>query len=435
MGVRLSSVATLASTRTTFRDYAPRGAQRELFHRHDRQILLCGPAGTGKSRGCLEKLHLCALKYDGMRAVMLRKTRTSLTQTGMVTFKHDVDYAIDDVAFHVQDQEYRYPNGSVIIVGGLDDPKKIMSGQYDMAYVQEATDLFEDDWESLDTRLRNNVLPYQQLIADCNPDVPTHWLKQRCEAGKTVMLESRHEDNPTVTPEYLAALDNLTGVRYLRLRLGIWAAAEGLVYEGFTTKAHLLDRFEIPESWRRIRVVDFGYTNPFVCQWWAIDPDGRAYLYRELYRTQTIVSDHAIEIKRLSAGEKIERTIADHDAEDRATLASCGIPTQNAVKMVGPGIQAVQQRLRVLKDGKPRLFILRDSLVARDEALAARKKPLCTEQEIAGYVWTKSQDGRPLKEEPVKLDDHGMDAMRYLVAYLDGVGGPLGMEIGPKIYS
>ena len=50
------------------------------------------------------------------------------------------------------------------------------------------------------------------------------------------------------------------------------------------------------------------------------------------------------------------------------------------------------------------------------------KRPLCTEQEIDGYVWEKAADGRPNKEQPVKADDHGCDAKRYAVAYADGLG-------------
>jgi phage terminase large subunit len=194
------------------------------------------------------------------------------------------------------------------------------------------------------------------------------------------------------------------------------------VYDNYDPTIHLIDRFPIPAGWRRFRVVDFGYTNPFVCQWWALDDDGRLYRYRELYATQRLVSDHAGDISRLSAGESYVATVADHDAEDRATLHAAGIPTVPAYKSVTVGIQAVQDRLRPAGDGKPRLFLLRDSLVSRDERLVEAKKPLCTEQEIDGYVWTKTADGRPVKEEPVKVDDHGVDAMRYAVAWADGLG-------------
>jgi hypothetical protein len=281
------------------------------------------------------------------------------------------------------------------------------------------------------TRLRNGVMPYQQILGDTNPDAPNHWLKRRADSGQLCMLESRHEDNPVLwdrkrndwTPAgrvYISKLDNLTGARKPRLRYGKWVQAEGAVYEDWDRLLHVTDR-EIPSSWRRIRAIDFGYTNPFVCQWWAIDPDGRMLLYRELYRTQRLVKDHAADIKRLSEGERIEATVADHDAEDRATLHDAGIQTIPAHKAVSPGIQAVQQRLRAAGDGKPRLFVCRGALVARDEALAEKGKPYSTEQEFDSYVWPKGADGKPQKEEPVKEYDHGMDPMRYAVAYVDQI--------------
>ena len=127
--------------------------------------------------------------------------------------------------------QYQYENGSTVTLGGLDLAIKIMSTQRDMVYVQESTELTLDDWESLTTRARGVTMPYKQLIADCNPDAESHWLKQRANSGKTLILYSVHEDNPryfhadgTLTPEgvaYIAKLDALTGVRYLRLRKGL----------------------------------------------------------------------------------------------------------------------------------------------------------------------------------------------------------------------
>jgi phage terminase large subunit len=43
---------------------------------------------------------------------------------------------------------------------------------------------------------------------------------------------------------------------------------------------------------------------------------------------------------------------------------------------------------------------------------------VCTEEEFDSYVWPKGVDGKPVKEEPVKEHDHGLDALRYLVASL-----------------
>src|SRR6185312_6261443 len=96
------------------------------------------------------------------------------------------------------------------------------------------------EWEALQTRLRYGVMPYQQGIACVNPQNPAHWLNQRANAKSDTYdpeqhlmqrILSRHEDNPTITPEYLHRLSRLTGVRRLRLYLGEWAAADGMVYE------------------------------------------------------------------------------------------------------------------------------------------------------------------------------------------------------------
>jgi phage terminase large subunit len=405
----------------------------------DPEVLISGPAGTGKSRAALEKILLLALEYPNMRALIVRKTATSLKTSGQVTWQTSVAHELllnGVLTWRVADSQYVFENGSVVVLGGLDKASRIMSTEYDIIFVQEATELDENDWESLTTRLRNGVVPFQQLIADCNPSTPTHWLKARTDSGKTKLLESHHEDNPTLFnlsgeirsqgASYLSKLDNLTGVRYQRLRKGRWVAAEGVIYEDFGS-IHLVDRDSLLQepgfaSWTRWWAVDFGFTNPFVLQCWAEDPDGRLYLYRELYRTQTLVEDHAKAILDIVAPEgkwiepKPRGIICDHDAEGRATLErGLGMGTTAAHKAVTEGIQAVQVRCKVKADGRPRLFIVRDCTVRRDSSLADSHRPTSTLEEVPGYVWSDKSK----KEEPIKQDDHGCDAMRYIVAARD----------------
>lgn len=422
--------------------YRSRGAARALFDSRAPEVLLSGPAGTGKSRAALEKLHAMMLRNPGARGLIVRKTLVSLGSTGLVTWREKVaaeSIAAGHVVWYGGSQQeaaaYRYSNGSTVVVGGLDKAEKVMSSEYDVIFVQEATELSVNDWEALTTRLRNGRISFQQLLADCNPSTPTHWLKQRSDRGDTLMLESRHEDNPVlfqsdgtltmVGQDYIGKLDRLTGVRFHRLRHGRWVAAEGLIYEEYDPAVHLVDRFPIPAEWQRWWAVDFGYTNPFVLQCWAEDPDGRLYLYREIYRTRRLVEDHAKTILSLVApggkwAEPRPRAIVcDHDAEDRATLQRhLGMSTSAARKTVSDGIQAVQARLKVAGDGKPRFFILRDSVVERDPALDEAKRPTCTAEEIVGYIWDQTE-GKPPKETPVKENDHGMDGARYVVAERD----------------
>ncbi|MGW3428891.1 phage terminase large subunit [Streptomyces melanosporofaciens] len=448
--------------------FQPHGSALDVMHCRAPEVLMSGPAGTGKSRACLEKLHLLALANPGMRGIIVRKTLASLGSTALVTWREWV--AKEALAAGIvrwyggspqESPQYRYSNGSVITVGGMDKATRIMSSEYDVAYVQEATELTETDWEAITTRLRNGRITFQQLMADCNPDVPHHWLKRRCDAGRTTMLLCRHEDNPVLFEpttgaitdrgrDYIAKLDALTGVRHQRLRRGLWVAAEGLIYEDFDPSVHLVDRFTIPDSWTRWWTVDFGFTNPFVLQMWAEDPDGRLFLYREIYHTKRLVEDHAKQALQIvtrcaeccgSRSRKHEchacddcRTewaeprpravICDHDAEDRATLERhLGMSTSPAKKSVSDGIQAGQSRLKTAGDGRPRLFLVRGAVVEADAELDDAKRPTSTEQEITGYVWDQTP-GKPPKETPVKENDHGMDAMRYMVAERDLGGRP-----------
>jgi phage terminase large subunit len=433
--------------------YTPRGVLAQLFRQRDPEVLVSGPAGTGKSMACLEKMHACALLNPGMRGLIVRKTLVSLGSTALQTWrKRVVPEAIKAGTLKYyggspeEPPQYRYRNGSAIVIGGMDRAIRIMSSEYDMAYVQEATELTTDDWEAITTRLRHGVMSFQQLIADCNPDAPWHWLYLRSQTGAARMLESRHEDNPTLFDErggitefgqaYIRKLDALTGVRYLRLRKGLWVAAEGMVYEEWDPAVHVIDRFVVPTEWTRYWAVDFGYTNPFVLQCWAQDPDGRLYLYRELYRTRRTVDQHARDIlaEVATAGPggawrwkepKPRAIVCDHDAEGRAQLErELGLSTVAATKAVTEGIQAVQKRLRPAGElGKPRIMIMRDSTVKRDAELADAKKPTSTAEEVVGYVWDRGT-GKAIKENPVKLDDHGCDAMRYLVAQIDTIGRP-----------
>lgn len=428
------------SAPTLVHKYRPRGKFVEFFENRSKEVLLGGAAGTGKSRAAMEKLNLQALKYARMRGLIVRQTRESLGSSALVTWReHVVPEALENgtVWFYggsaEEPPQYRYSNGSVIVVGGMDKPSKIMSTEYDVAYVQEAVELNVAGWEAITTRLRNGRMPYQQLIADCNPDAPTHWLKQRADAGKTVLLETRHEDNPRYFDDegnltdagrdYIPALDNLTGVRYYRLRKGLWVGAEGIIYDEFDPQVHVIDRFEIPSDWTRYWSIDFGVTNPFVCQFWAEDPDGRAYLYREFYGAGRLHEDWADDILKSvtdSDGKwtepKPHAIIADHDADGRGTFErKIGMRTIAAKKDVLEGIDAVASRLRRAIDGRPRLFILKNAVVHRDQNLIDAGKPACTEEEVPRYVWAN----KGTKEQPQKENDHGCDAKRYYVAYRD----------------
>jgi len=463
----LSSKRKATGTKHIHR-YEPRGGCKEAFESTEEEILVSGPAGTGKSRACLEKIYLVCLMTPNVRALILRKTLRSLGSTALVTWRNWVvkeALLTGDVVYYggssEQPPQYRFKNGSSVTIGGLDQPTRIMSSDYDIIYIQEATEITLDDHEMCTTRLRNWTLPFQQLIMDCNPAGDKHWLKRRADDRATSLIESRHEDNPrlfnvdgTKTREgekYIAILDKLTGVRYLRLRLGKWVSAEGIIYEEFDRATHVLpwsyddegNRLALPYEWPRFWSIDFGYVHPFVLKCYALGPDGELYMYREIYMTGRTVQEHAAtimnEVTRVKKVEWIDHfnkvtrfreeiewiepqpqaVICDHDAEDRRTFEKAtGLPTIPAIKKVNAGINAMKESLKVDENGLARLYYMEDALVELDQSQKDSLLPTCTVDEHSSYVWKTNSDGRKL-DEPVKRDDDGEDTDRYMVAYFD----------------
>jgi phage terminase large subunit len=420
-----------------------RGVNYDLMTDRSRELLVSGPAGTGKTQAALLKLHLLCMSVPGLNCLVLRKTQVSLVGSTMKTFKDKV--AVEALKLNYvkyyggsgsEPAAYRYFNGSAIMVGGLDKRQKYLSMEFDLILIDEAIECDSEDLDILVTRLRHGVLPYQQLILLTNPGAPSHHLKIRADTGRCKILYGRHEDNPAywdgadwteLGRAYLDRLESLPTIRRQRYLLGQWVAAEGLIYEDFDPAVHIAEPFPKgvpPAEWDRFISVDFGFNNPFVAMWVAVSPDDRLYVYRELYQTGMLVEDAAKQVKSLIERDSAppSKIICDHDAEDRATLERhTGRATIAAKKEVKVGIEAVQARLKLDGKGFPRLYVCRNSVVRRDPRLVAAKKPTCLEEEITTYVWDqRTQPGTEnLRESPVKADDHSCDALRYAVMHKD----------------
>lgn len=374
-----------------------------------------------------------------MQGAIIRKTYRSMPGSVLQTYEKKVLSSGDGVTKRGGEKPewFDYPNGSRIWIGGMDNPAKVLSSERDVIYVNQSEELTLDEWETLTTRAtgRAGNMPYAQVIGDCNPGSFSHWIKGCANDGKLALLESRHEDNPTlfdpITKEIttqgersLEALDRLTGVRYLRLRKGLWAAAEGSVYDTFDRATHIVDSFESGFT-GYVAGVDWGFTNPGVVQVWGVDGDKRMARVWEQYRTKKTI-DWWI-AQALAVKEKFSGVVFVCDPSEPGYIQqfrSAGLNVVPAFNDISLGIDNVQQRLRVEKDQRrPRLVFIRGALVERDDELAKIHRPTCAEEEIEAYIWPKGADGKALKEVPVDDNNHAMDAMRYAAAYVDSLGG------------
>jgi len=219
-------------------------------------------------------------------------------------------------------------------------------------------------------------------------------------------------DNPWINSEKLRRTVQHMSESVQRTRLfGDFVSQEGLVYHEFDPRLHVVKPFEIPNDGEVYRAVDFGVRNPWATLWVYRDRSGvfgaddALYVFREYYMTNRTTLDNGREMIRLSRNDpKIRFTVADSAGKDaRLILArELQIPTKASPKELGMNtmIGLVKERLFVHADGKPRLFIFSS----------------CTNliQEMRKYRWSKTQG----KDQPMKQDDHALDALRYLIGYL-----------------
>lgn len=402
----------------TTMEYRPRGGQWRIFQATDPEVLAVGPAGTGKTLAICWRMHVDALQYPKSRQLMSRATLESLKPAALTTFIESVQPERVGVRYFggntVTPAEFQYPNGSVIQVTSLEKPAKVKSSEYDRAYINEVTEVPESTYEMVKSRLRWGRMPFQQIITDCNPAGPKHWVKQRCERGQTRMILTTHKDNPAYwdrlasdwTPlgrTYVeTTLAGLTGVERKRLYQGVWAVAEGVVYPAFTaTMVQAIDMTALTmRAWRTVMAVDVGTRNPTAILTLHERGDGgHTHVSREVYRTNMTSTDILSAIAQEADIVEPEAIFIDPSAKGYIDdLVRMGYPAKGANNEILTGIQKVRGVL--------------DSGFSID--------PSCqnTIDEFGMYAYPDNP--RIETDKPEKKYDHAMDALRYGIVGLIG---------------
>lgn len=387
--------------------YEPRGGAKQLLTAKDPDILAVGPAGTGKTLAACYKAHFTLLRYPGARGLMCRQVLEDLKSGALTTYINGVHPERAGVkefgGNRFYPAEFRYPNGSVMLVVGLDKPGKVMSAEFDFIYPNEATELAADDtWQKLKSRLRNGATPYQQIFGDANPSYPQHWLNKRCNEGLTRRIASTHKDNPAYWDEakndwtplgqqyVVSTLGSLTGVERARLLDGVWVAAEGLVYPMFTdTMIGTVDT----EGWSTYLGVDVGSRNPTVILTGHVSGDERVHISREIHQ------------RNLSSTDILDAITTEADRSDPEVIyidpSAKGVIT-DLERLAYPVLPATNDVLEGIRQTK--------SVLNRGFSI----DPSCTETigEFGAYAYPSKTHVD--NDKPTKDHDHAMDALRYL---------------------
>ena len=227
--------------------------------------------------------------------------------------------------YHAQQHEFILDDrfgGGVIAFRNLDDPSKYLSSEFALIEVDELTKNTKDTFNFLRLRKRWPGIERTKFAGASNPGGVGHdWVKQLWIEGnfptEEVEREQFHfikalpQDNKFLPQSYYVTLSSLPEKLRKAYRDGNWDVFEGQYFTEWDKEVHVIDPFEIPKTWKRYRAYDHGRENPATCAWYAVDYDGRVYVYRELYVRGLDVDQLAQEINRLSVGEQYEYSIAD----------------------------------------------------------------------------------------------------------------------------
>lgn len=292
-----------------------------------------------------------------------------------------------------------------------------------LALVDEATLLPENFWTQLHGRLS---VPGAKCLATTNPDNPAHYLKTQWmdRAGEPEMRLSTWlftlDDNPSLDPVFVETTKaSYSGLFYLRNILGKWVAADGAVFDMYDPDVHQVAWEDLPEMRWIIGVgVDHGTTNPTHAVMVGHGVDDVLYVMDE-WRYKASKEEARWSNVQLSQGLRDWLATAHHPSEDPDNpdgFRGYVILDSSAADY---SVQLRQDGLTTNKARKEVLYGIR-TLTALMASNRLKISDRCPEllKEIPSYVWdTKATEKG--KDEPVKLNDHGIDALRYVIVTLE----------------
>lgn len=422
--------------------------KQELFFRATaRHIAYGGARGGGKSWAMRRKFVLLAFRYSGLNLLLLRRTLPELNENHVRPLQAELAKVTE---YHATRREFLFPNGSRIKLGYCDkeaDVYQYQGQEYDVVGLEEATHFSEAQMQFLTTcnrSVRTDFSP--RMYYTCNPGGVGHaWVKRLFidreyrnaeRAEDYVFIPAKLTDNPILmqnNPGYAETLQNLPEhLRRAHLE-GDWDVLAGQYFPEFTRERHVVTPYPIPNGWRRFRAMDWGYNDPCCVLWFAVAPDGKLVVYRELYVRKTLSSEIAKRVRALSAGETIAYTAASPDAWQQRGLGGIegqtiaevfqknSVPLTPADNARIPGWQRVREALAAEEDGTAGLSIFSACtnlirtlpLLTFDEHNCEDVSAYCEDHAAEALRYGLMSRPRPMRQTPI------LPAPRY-----DPLAGP-----------
>ena len=371
--------------------YLENDARYEIFY---------GGAGSGKSHFVAQKKVMQHIRDTGRKTLIVRKVGNTLRNSCFALIKsviHDMGVSghftipkgktILDITAN---------NGNEFIFTGLDDVEKLKSitGVTDI-WVEEASEIAEDDFKQLDLRLRGDTDHTKQITLTYNPISALSWLKAHFHdyhRGNCTILKTTYKDNLFIDDEYIQMLEEMRDrdyVYYQIYALGEWGVLGNLVFTNYIVE-------DIPKDIGMYRSIyqglDFGFNDPSAFVKVGVKDD-ELYILDEFYQSG-LTNNELIQLLAPVVDNKYQ-IIADSSEPSRIKEFN-----QNGwrVKSAEKGAGSIKAGLDWAK--RKKIYI----------------HPGCVNfiKEIQGYKYKEDKDGN-VYDEPVDMNNHLMDALRYAI--------------------
>lgn len=402
----------------------PQPKQKEFMMATAKYVAFGGARGGGKSWSVREKAKRLAIKWAGIKILIIRKTYTDLRDNHILPLRADLPDAL--APYKETDKAFVFRNGSRIkcsYFANDADALQYQGQEYDVIFLEEATQFSEMVFNVLKACLRGaNSFP-KRMYLTCNPDgIGFLWVKRLfvsrdyLEGEKPeeyMFIQSLVDDNEILmrmNPDYVEQLNSLPEDMRKRWRYGSWDVAEGQYFGEFDRRIHTCEPFDVPREWRRYISIDYGL-DMLAVYWIAVDSGRNCYVYREFCEPNLRISAAAQAIlERTPEGEVIYATLAPPDLWNRSQetgkskaliFGESGLSLTKSNNDREAGWLAIKELLKQDDEGNARLhiFITCPKLIKNlPELLRDPKHPTDT------------------ANEPHEIT-HSPDALRYFAIY------------------
>lgn len=418
------------------------GPQTDFLAANEREVFYGGARGGGKTYSLL----VAPLRFvdkPTSRALLIRRSMPELRD---VIFQTQQIYpkVVPGAKFKTQENTWHFPSGARIEFGyceNLQDVLRYQGQSYSWIGVDELPQYSSPDvWHFLRSSLRSAdpSIPLHMRATGNPGNVGSRWVKElfiepaipntrfaeKVEyelEGRTLSTEITRKfipasvwDNPYLTQDssYIAMLASLPEVKRKQFLYGDWDVVEEGAFPDFDRSKHVVEPFDVPSGWTKIRAADFGFSSHSAVLWGAIDFDDNIWIYRELY------------VNRLTA-DQLGRLIREVEYDDGTIYdavldSSCWARRGDRGPSIAETINAEGCRFRPA-DRSPGSRIsgkieIHKRLLEDSESGEPGIRFFDTCTNVIRQIASLPLDKKNPEDVDTNAEDHAYDALRYMVS-------------------